>query len=692
MKKKALKYIPVPKTDTKKIREIAMEGKGKRGVIATQKKKVDSEETLILNVYQVSGRNKRDISLLFRVFCQKDDYITLEVECGKWRTGSLLNLVCREAGWAEYWWSYDQLEFLSDADVKRAEIAFRKWNKTHTDCGKRPVFDLLHSYQNHIKSLRLERRHKKETDAIDKDMEMFGPVPDDYQTFIEENVFRDENYIFYSTNDKRAFCTSCGKTFILENKHLRHETIGVWNDRDLVKHNRIVCCPYCSKFLKAKSEGMSRKSLVSVKWSVLVQPHGDEVFTRYFRHIKDFRKDYHNPDITTAELYRTVHRKEKATDYMWARFKNSGNIRWCYYKESGPYWQIPSEFVAPRHVTLYNTNMQVAVDGTCMKYSAPDIFFEKVANDERYFRSPWIVDNYFNSYRKYPFVEQMMKVGFYKMTREFLDEPSKMDMNKGQNSILGTLGINKIQYNYLRKIGDPSLRDLEILKYKPDLKFEEFQDLRYLQDDGYSKSYTKYIDLMRFTTLHKMRRYINDQHISNSKDYFDYTDWMEEMGYDMKNEFNLFPRNFIKAHDEASKQYMRFKDKQAREDTKRFNRMLRKMKRDNTYAEAMNIDIGGLFIRLPNRLDELKDEGEALHHCVGTYMEKVRKGETMIFFIRKKSEPDKPYYTLEWHGSVVQCRGLYNCDMTQEVKEFVKIFQENMEKFESEPQRHRKAG
>ena len=105
MKKKALKYIPVPKTDTEKIREIAMEGKGKRGVIATQKKKVDPEETLILNVYQVSGRNKRDISLLFRVFCQKDDYITLEVECGKWRTGSLLNLVCREAGWAEYWWS-----------------------------------------------------------------------------------------------------------------------------------------------------------------------------------------------------------------------------------------------------------------------------------------------------------------------------------------------------------------------------------------------------------------------------------------------------------------------------------------------------------------------------------------------------------------------------------------------------------
>ena len=90
--------------------------------------------------------------------------------------------------------------------------------------------------------------------------------------------------------------------------------------------------------------------------------------------------------------------------------------------------------------------------------------------------------------------------------------------------------------------------------------------------------------------------------------------------------------------------------------------------------------------------EELKKEGEALHHCVGTYMERVRKGETMIFFIRRKEEPEKPYYTLEWHGKVVQCRGSHNCDMTPEVKAFVQIFQEKMTEYASEPQKHRKAG
>lgn len=681
MKKKELKTIPVPKVNTEDIHKIAVSGKGKRGIITSQKKRINTEEILVLNVYQTSGRNKQDISLLFRVFCQKDDYITLEVECGKWRTGALLNLVCRDAGWTEYWWNYEQLEFLSYADAKKTENTFRKWLKHNSECGDRPAFTLLDMYQNTIKAARLAKKHKKETDIIDAEMNKFGSLPDDYQTFVEETVFKDENYIFYATKMKRAYCTSCKHNFVLENKHLHHKTIGVWNNQDEVKHNRVVRCPYCNKYLYAKSEGMSRQSLVSVGWSVLVQPNGEEVLTRYFCHIKDFRIDFHNPLITTSEGYRTVHSADKSTDYMWAKYKNT-NMRWCYYRDRGPYWITPAETIQPKTAVLYNTNLQEMVAGTCMKYSVPNIFFEKVANDPRNFNSPWIIDNYFNSYRKYPFIEQLLKVGFYRMVQEFLEDSMAQDtdLNKGCNSILGTLGINKYQYNMLRKVGDPSLRDLEILRYKPDLKWEEFSTLRYVRDNGYVNMYKKYIDLMQYTTLHKLCKYISTQKITHSQDYFDYAGWLEKMDYDMRNEFNLFPKDFINAHDEMSKQYIKFKDKQAIEETKRFNHLLEKLKKETEEAEAMKLDIAGLFIRLPNRLEELKAEGEALHHCVGTYMEKVRKGETMIFFIRKKEEPDKPFYTLEWKGKVIQCRGSHNCDMTPEVKAFTKVFEEKMKK------------
>lgn len=434
--------------------------------------------------------------------------------------------------------------------------------------------------------------------------------------------------------------------------------------------------------------------MVLVKWSLLVQPYKEEVLTRYFSHIKDFRIDFHNPKITTHEGYRTVHGADKTTDYMWANYKTTKNMRWCYYRDRGSSWYPPAETVAPRSVVMYNANLQETVAGTCMKYSVPDIFIENVANDEHYFNSPWFIDNYFSSYRKYPFIEQLMKVGFYRMTRDFLEDRQSVhvNLNEGQNSILGTLGINKNQYNMLRKVGDPRLKDLEILRYKPDLKWSDFEELRWIQDVGYVDSYKNYIDLMCYTTLHKLLRYISEQKIVYVHDYFDYTGWLEKMGYDMQNEFNLFPKNFIKAHDEMSKQYMKFKDKQVREDTKRFNRILKKFREKTTEVEAMNLHIDGLFIRLPNKLEELKKEGESLHHCVGTYMEKVKNGETMIFFIRQKAAPEKPYYTLEWHGRAIQCRGFRNCDMTPEVKAFVEVFQEKMMEYENVPKKHRKAG
>lgn len=190
MIKKALKAIPIPKVDVGQIHDIAVGNKNIRGVIVSQKKKVEAGETLILNVYQVSGKNKNDISLLFRVFCQKNDYITFEVDCNKWRTGALPYLVCRDSGWCEYWWNYNQLEFLTDRDAKRVECTLRKWNCNDREYGERAAFTLFDQYQQNVKNARLMKKHKKETDIIDADMEKFGELPDDYQTSLRKKCSR----------------------------------------------------------------------------------------------------------------------------------------------------------------------------------------------------------------------------------------------------------------------------------------------------------------------------------------------------------------------------------------------------------------------------------------------------------------------------------------------------------------------
>jgi len=77
---------------------------------------------------------------------------------------------------------------------------------------------------------------------------------------------------------------------------------------------------------------------------------------------------------------------------------------------------------------------------------------------------------------------------------------------------------------------------------------------------------------------------------------------------------------------------------------------------------CLEFSADGLLIRQPHSLQEIEDEGRILSHCVGGYAERHAMGKLSIMFLRKVSEPDKPYYTVEvsQYGGIVQCRGYRN--------------------------------
>ena len=53
-------------------------------------------------------------------------------------------------------------------------------------------------------------------------------------------------------------------------------------------------------------------------------------------------------------------------------------------------------------------------------------------------------------------------------------------------------------------------------------------------------------------------------------------------------------------------------------------------------------------------MKEIEDEGRILSHCVGGYAERHAMGKLSIMFLRKVSEPDKPYYTVTETELIVQ--------------------------------------
>ena len=79
----------------------------------------------------------------------------------------------------------------------------------------------------------------------------------------------------------------------------------------------------------------------------------------------------------------------------------------------------------------------------------------------------------------------------------------------------------------------------------------------------------------------------------------------------------------------------------------------------------------------PKTAAEIVEEGHALHHCVGGYVSRVANKECMILFLRKKEEPDKPFYTIEIkNGAVQQIHGYDNCDPPPMVEKYLKVWKQ----------------
>ena len=137
-----------------------------------------------------------------------------------------------------------------------------------------------------------------------------------------------------------------------------------------------------------------------------------------------------------------------------------------------------------------------------------------------------------------------------------------------------------------------------------------------------------------------------------------------------------FPKNLVREHDRLNnlitEREQAEKRKELAEKLRVLNMKIGKIAKgleDQCFFDEET----GLCIRPCRSALELVEEGKALRHCVGSYRDKVARGETMIYFVRFAESPDRPYYTLELKdGTIVQDHGYQNKLQTTEILEFEK--------------------
>jgi putative transposon-encoded protein len=145
----------------------------------------------------------------------------------------------------------------------------------------------------------------------------------------------------------------------------------------------------------------------------------------------------------------------------------------------------------------------------------------------------------------------------------------------------------------------------------------------------------------------------------------------------MRNELNMptdtkLPKNIVELHDALAAQ---MKDVASKEKKKRF---ILQANINKSLVDSFNeINHDPQFtIFCPMESQDLIDEGQKMHHCVGSYVQRVIDGYSKIYFVRRKSAPDLAFVTIELdnQNNLIQAKAKFNCHVPTDVQKYIDEF------------------
>lgn len=482
-------------------------------------------------------------------------------------------------------------------------------------------------------------------------------LPRGIESYVKENVFK--NYIIYDGKTKKGFCTNCERML----------------DVPYAEHNGETRCPRCKMEVTYKSKGL-RKTMVEYG-SILI----------FFRKEKSIhiitsllRRD------TSIEWQKIIESKTTPIEFSPTTVYSLDGGRQSMYEYNSYYgWgrsqtiHLPQWLENRGRVVLHMPSFLKSLKGSCLQYAQVEQFQSSLNFRHKYGISGLIKFMAINA--KYPQVEYLNKLGFHDaVDTKLWGGATYKALDWRKKNLKGMFNLETADIKLLQGI-NATLR--EIATYKRCLKEgwrlklgEEIREVAEVIDLNGDR---EILSLMTVKAWYHYRQKMIKQgtyKYSARSDYKDYLKEMKELNYNISDEYNLFPPNFKKAHEKVSALYRT--ELKRRSEVENEKKIKEKEKQDEIlreYAQELqeySYEAGELLIRPAGSFKEFVVEGDLLHHCIAGYYEDMTKKRNAIFFIRKKSEPDNPYYTLELKDKKVnQCRGLRNCGMTDDVKAFV---------------------
>lgn len=493
-------------------------------------------------------------------------------------------------------------------------------------------------------------------------------LPEGLIDYIRNTVLPQDDVLIYKKGNIRGTCYLCRSKV-----RARHQRF---------RQSEYVTCPNCGKRVYALLEGSDRFRVDYVEDIVTIQKgtDGATIFARQWHLLRDQTAQWEDITAQLEEVARYAVRGNHAA--KWQReFKENNYMNTTRYMVKD--WQRVRSVHALYDGGCYMympENWQKMFEGTSLQYCD----LEDYAKNTKKHRQDRYTVRLMMDWARYPVVEKFWKAGYTGLVHEKLRgffARHRYAINWNKKTIAEAIKFPK----RLLKLFPPEewtmdrmQKTADIWKLVADGKIREGEFPLLMET---RLNYKEFQVAFGHASVRKVLRYAGEHTVYT---YRDYLNDCIRLNWNLDDPEVLFPKDLAAAHQRSIEQVKY-------EATKEAEKEFQTTRSKGLWQEWAQ---GDLLIRWPVNGAEIIAEGQTLHHCVGGYVQRAAKGTTTILFIRRREEPDAPFFTLEWSGGrVVQCKGMKNFDFRKEeqVSEFVDAWVDHIQEIKNKKRKGKAA-
>ena len=652
MELKPLKVMSRYIADAKESEKSLIKEKGEKGKYRMYCRAAIEKGILKVNLFAVSDIEENVKFPRYRLFISRKErrFITYDEKLKKWRAALLESIL-----WDAMINFYNI--YVNDRDTKVIQIYLKTM---------RPAIWALEEYQANIRKEQRIRHDKKLTDSWDQVMKTVPGLPKNWIAWVSKYGIM-EHYIFYKYQKNGAtngYCTYCKKHVPIRSP----------------KYNQKGHCNICGQPVTFRSMGKSGRFCTKWYRVYLVQRRKTSGFViRIFQARTWYKKaGYADCETTCHEEQRRIFSAngKEISNFVYGLFKRR-EMRWILY------WK-----------PWYYACCGIQYKGNVYPYTLSDLSRHELKETglREYALRQKKIDpgKYLYLWQTYPVLEQIVKAGLFQLVDDILEYRATDAIKRKGRKPTEFLSVTKKEFRRLRDMNGGA-KELKWLQFEKSsgriIKDEEIYWMA--KEELEPKDLQFVLDRM---SICQVRHYLVKQSEKSGDDishilqvWKDYLSMAGKLRLDVYDSIIYRASDLQRRHSEAVIQMEEKKKEIRRRELEEkyvgFQEQLIALK------EKYEFSAGEYQIVAPKSIDDILYEGDTLHHCVNktdNYFDRIASKESYILFLRKKENPEVPFYTLEVEpdGTIRQKRAEFdrqNKDI-DEVTSFLRLWQKEIQK------------